>query len=133
MARTDKTQNRILNLLCRDLFSKYNITSLAKKLSSSRMGIWKALKRLESSNLINLIPVGEGKTSAYKIKLNWENPLVEKNIITILLEEAIKNARWRHEFAELENKTEFIILYGSVLQSAKEAKDIDIISIIHEK
>ena len=38
-----------------------------------------------------------------------------------------------HNFAELENKVEFLILYGSILNNPKNAQDIDIINISDKK
>lgn len=130
MAKIDQSQKRILEAILRDLTLKHNITSLAKKLSITRMGIWKSLKKMKLNDLIILTPVGTGKTSAYKIKLNWENPLLEKKIITSLLEDALKQNRWRYNFKELENKVDFLILYGSILHSPKEAGDIDILGVV---
>ncbi len=133
MLKTNKSQKEILKIVLKDLATKYTITSLSKKLAITRMGVWKALKSLESDKFVSLIPAGEGKTSTYKVRLNWENPLVEKNLVTLLLEEAMKNQRWVNNFAELENKIDFLILYGSILNSPKDAKDIDILSVVKNK
>lgn len=133
MAKNNKVRKEILNIIFRDLTVKHTITSMAKKLAVTRMGIWKALKRLESDKFVNLIPAGEGKTSTYKVRLNWENPLVEKNLTTFLLEDAMKNQRWMFNFAELKNKIDFLILYGSILHSPKDAVDIDILSVVKNK
>ncbi len=133
MLKTNKSQKEILKAILRDLTIKHTITSLSKKLAITRMGVWKALKNLESDKFVSLIPTGEGKTSTYKVRLNWENPLVEKNLVTLLLEEAMRNQRWVSNFAELEDKTYFLILYGSILHSPKDAGDIDILSVVKNK
>ena len=133
MLKSNKTQKEILKAILRDLTIKHNITSLAKKLTITRMGVWKALKRLESDKFVILVPAGEGKTSTYKVRLNWENPLVEKNLVTLLLEEAMENQRWVSNFAELEDKIDFLILYGSILHSPKDAGDIDILGVVKNK
>ena len=133
MLKSNKTQKEILKAILRDLTIKHNITSLAKKLTITRMGVWKALKRLESDKFVILVPAGEGKTSTYKVRLNWENPLVEKNLVTLLLEEAMKNQRWVSNFAELEDKIDFLVLYGSILHSPKDAGDIDILGVVKNK
>lgn len=133
MLKNNTSQKDILKAILRDLTIKNTITSLSKKLSITRMGVWKALKNLESNKFVNLIPAGGGKTSTYKLRLNWENPLVEKNLVTLLLEEAMKNQKWTINFAELEDKIDFLILYGSILHSPKDAKDIDILSVVKNK
>lgn len=124
----DKTNAKLLKLLLKDFTIKPTITSLAKELCMSRVGIWKILKKLEKEKLILLSHIGAGKTSTYVIHLNWDNPLLEKTLALLLTEEAIKNQRWLDNFKEFENKVDFLIIYGSILYS-KEANDIDILGI----
>lgn len=125
---TDKPNIRLLKLLLKDFTIKPTITLLAKELCMSRVGIWKVLKKLEKEKLVLLSPVGPGKTSAYSISLNWDNPILEKKLALSLTEDAVKNQRWLDNFKELENKVDFLIIYGSILCS-KEANDIDILGI----
>ena len=128
-----KTEEEILKILLKQFTTKWTITSLAKEINISRVGIWKVLKRLETEKLILLFPIGQGKTSTFSINLNWENPLLEKRLSLILTEEALKNQRWLNNFNELENKIEFLILYGSILHSPKEANDIDVLGVVSNK
>lgn len=130
---TNKTSMKILRILLKGLAIKPTVTSLAKETGMSRVGIWKTLKKMQSERLIILSPVGTGKTSAYNALLNWDNPLVEKTTALALTEDALKNERWRHNFGELEDKTDFLILYGSILNSPKDANDIDIIGVVSNK
>lgn len=123
----------ILRILLKDIAKKHTITSLSEEIGIGRSGIWKALKRLESKNLINLTPIGKGKTSAYEITLNWKNPLVERTLAMILTKDALKQEKWRYNFKELENQVDFLILFGSVLHSPKEANDIDILNLVDKK
>jgi DNA-binding Lrp family transcriptional regulator len=127
-----ENKSKILSLLLRNLERDFTITLLARELKLSRTGIWKILKKLEKDKLVSLLPLGVGKTGIYNIKLNWENPLLEKNLSLILAEEAIKNQRWLDNFKELEGKISFLIIYGSILHSPKEANDIDLLSIFEE-
>ena len=106
---------------------------MAKELGITRTGTWKALKKLELEKLIFLSPIGTGKTSTYIISLNLDNPLLEKNLSLILTEEALKQERWRYNFKELENNVNFLILFGSILHSPKEANDIDIMVVVKNK
>lgn len=124
--------DNILKTLLKDFTAKHTVTSISKESGMSRQGVFKVLKRLESEKLILLTQLGSGKTSTYTISLNWENPVVEKRLSLILTEEAVKNERWAANFAELENKTEFTILYGSILEKPKEANDIDLLNLVSE-
>jgi len=133
MVMLERSDENILRILLKNIAKKHTITSLSEEIGMGRPGIWKALKRLESKNLINLAPIGKGKTSAYEITLNWKNPLVEKTLATILTEDALKQEKWRYNFKELENQVDFLILFGSVLHSPKEANDIDILNLISNK
>ncbi len=128
-----ETEEEILKTVLKQFTINWTITNLAKKSNMSRVGIWKVLKKLEAEKLILLSTVGEGKTSIFSVKLNWENPILEKKLSLILTEEALKNRRWISNFTELENNVEFLILYGSILHSPKEANDIDILGVVSNK
>jgi len=58
---------------------------------------------------------------------------VEKNLELSLTEDALKNQRWMSNFAELENKVDFLLLYGSIIISPQEANDIDILGVVSNK
>ena len=126
---TVKQNSKILKILLKDFSVKHTITSIAKEVGMTRVGTWKALKKLEKEKFIILSPIGTGKTSAYNIILDWNNPLVEKVLVLALTEDAIKNQRWMDNFIELKNKVNFFIIYGSIIQPPKEANDIDILGI----
>jgi hypothetical protein len=120
----------ILKILLKDINKKHTVTSLSKERGISRVGSWKLLKELEKERLVVLIPIGSEKTSVKEVKLNWDNPILEKTLSLLLIEDAIKQNKWRYNFKELENKVGFLILFGSILHSPKEANDIDIINLI---
>ena len=88
---------------------------------------------MQNDKLIILSPIGTGKTSAYSISLNWNNPLVEKTLALTLTEDALKNQRWLNNFAELKEKIDFLIIYGSIIHSPQEANDIDILGHVNNK
>lgn len=123
-------KTEILKTLIKQFTFKWTVTSLGEEINLSRVGIWKALKKLESEKLISLSQVGKGKTNTFIASLNWDNPLLEKQLSLILTEEAIKNKRWINNFEILENMMDFLILYGSILHSPREAKDIDFIGVV---
>jgi DNA-binding Lrp family transcriptional regulator len=123
----------VLKILLKNFSANHTVSSLSQRLKISRVGIWKVLKILESDKLIILTPIGKGKTSAYYIKLNWDNFIVEKTLALILAEESNNQERWRFNFAELEERVGFLLLFGSILHSPNEANDIDIISVVTDK
>lgn len=127
---TTKSSQKILKILLKDFTIGQTVTSLAKAVVMSRVGIWKILKKLQSEEIILLPRVGIGKTNTYLIKLNWNNPIIEKMLSLILTEDALKNQRWLNNFSELENKVDFLILYGSIIHYPKEAGDIDVLNIV---
>lgn len=127
------SSQRIITILLKDFTRTHTATILSKQLKMSRWGIWKILRKLEKDTFIILEKIGTGKTSTYKVILNWDNILVEKTLVFSLTQESLKYKRWRYDFSDLEGKVDFLILYGSILHFPKEAKDIDIIEIAKEK
>jgi hypothetical protein len=63
------------------------------------------------------------------VELNLENPLTKKTLSFSLTQEAVQYKRWMHDFSELEALEDFLILYGSILHSPKEANDIDLLGV----
>jgi DNA-binding Lrp family transcriptional regulator len=126
------TGKKVLLLLFKDYSRTHTITSLAQDLNLSRVGMWKILKRLESKKYVFLDAVGRGKTSTAIIKINWGNVLVEKTLSLYLTEEAVKQRRWRVNFAGLEGVVDFLVLYGSIIYSS-QANDIDIVGVAQKR
>jgi len=127
-----ETNKKILKILLKEFSVDHTITSLSKEVGLSRVGAWKILKRLEKENLIILSQIGTGKTSINRISLNWNNLVLEKTLALILTEEAVKNQRWINNFKDIGDKVGFLIVYGSIIHSSKEANDIDIIGITNK-
>lgn len=125
-----KNTKKALLILLKDFSGIHTVTSLAKQLGMSRVGTWKIFQKLNKERLVTFHPVGSGKTSTVLITLNWNNILVEKILLVYLTEEALAQKRWMHTFTELERTADFLILYGSILHSPKEAHDIDIMAIV---
>ena len=128
-----ETAQKILMKMLKDFSVSHTVTSLAEETGLSRVGTWKALKKLEAEKLIRLTPAGSGKTCTYIVELNWTNILTEKNLELLLIEEAQDNQRWVDNFKELEKSIDFLILFGSILHSPKEADDIDILIVADKK
>ena len=133
MAAKNITTDRILCVLLKEPFTTHTVTSIAKALDMTRQGIWKTLNKLSVDKLISLEPVNDAKTSTVTIKLNFDNPATEKKLSLLLTQESLKQQRWQVNFAELEKKVNFLILFGSILNNSKEANDIDILAVVNKK
>ncbi len=129
----EQTEKQVLKILLKDMENAKIVTTLAEAIGMSRVGMWKLLKKLEKEKLIILEKIGRGETSTYTASLNWSNPLTERHLSLILAEEAAKQERWLTNFKPLENKTDSLIIYGSILHSVKEANDIDILNMVSKK
>lgn len=127
-----KKSYEILKILLKDVSKKHTVTSLSKERGISRVRSWKLLQELEKEKLIILTPIGPEKTSIREVSLNWENLMLEKTLPLLLIEDALKQSKWRYNFKELENSVDFLILFGSILHSPKEANDIDVLSLVSE-
>ena len=133
METDNNATEKIMKILLKEFYLNHIVSSLAQRLVMSRVGIWKILKRLESNKLIILSSIGNGKTSTYTVKLNWDNILVEKKLAFLLSEDALRQERWRFNFAELEKNVSFLLLFGSILHNPKEARDIDIFAVVENR
>ena len=85
---------KVLLTLLKDFSTTQTITFLGKHLDLTRVAIWNILQKLALEKYITLQQVGEGKTNTYIVKLNWDNPLVEKALDLYLTEEALLQKRW---------------------------------------
>lgn len=128
----EKPKEKILKKLLKDFTRQYTLTIIAQEIGITRSGAWKVLKKLESDELIILTAIGEGKTSAYKINLNWNNPLTEPLLIALLTKESLNYKRWKFNFEKLGQELEILILFGSTVYSPKKSGDIDIMCIAKE-
>lgn len=124
---------KILTSLLRHTTRNLTISMLEEILAMTHVGVWKALKKLENADLVVLQAMGNKKNSAYIAHLNWENRLTTKILSLALEHEAIPQRRWVVNFAALENKVDFLLLYGSMLVSPQKAKDIDLLSVVSKK
>jgi hypothetical protein len=129
----EKTTDKIVKILLKEVATRHTVTSIAAAINASRVGAWKALKKMQAEKTIELYPLGESKTSAYTINLNWDNPIVEKRLAVALTEEALDNQRWMLNLKEIADNTDFLVLYGSIIKRPKEANDIDIIAVTSDK
>ena len=133
METKNKTADKILSILIKEPLVDHSVTSIAKALGITRQGLWKTLNKLFRDKLISLKSIADTKKSAVNIKLNFENPITEKVISLFLTKESLNYERWRFNFSEVKDYSKFIILFGSILHSTKEANDIDLLVIVDDK
>ncbi len=124
-----ETDEKILLHLLKDVSKQMTITGLAQQMDISRVGAWKSLRKLETQRYIELIPLGAGKTSAMMPKINWQSELTPKALSLYLAKEAMPYERWRNDFKKVEDHAEFLVLFGSMLHSPKEARDVDVLVV----
>jgi predicted nucleotidyltransferase/DNA-binding phage protein len=133
MKTKNRTSDNILSILIKEPLADHSATSIARALGITRQGLWKTLNKLSRDKLISLKSVADTKKSAFNIKLNFENPITEKVISLLLTKESLNYERWRFNFSEVKDYSRFIILFGSILHSPKEANDIDLLIIADDK
>ena len=133
METQEKTSEKIIKILAKEPLSEHTATSLAKALGISRQGIWKTLTKLSKNNLISLKSVANTKKSALNITLNFKNSITIRTLSLLIEKETLKYERWRDNFNKLEKHILFVILFGSILHSHKEANDIDLLVVVRTK
>jgi hypothetical protein len=132
MKLIENNTDEILKILFKEFNTVHTITSISEKLTLSRVGSWKLLKRLEEEKLIHLQKTGKGKTNAFLVKLNFDNALLEKKISLILLKESMRHQRWVDACIGLKDNVEMLILFGSTLIDPKTANDLDLLAVTND-
>jgi len=133
METQEKTSERIIKILAKEPLSEHTATSLAKDLGISRQGVWKTLTKLSKDNIISLKSIAGTKKSALNITLNFKNSITIRTLSLLLEKETLRYERWRDNFKKLQGSVFFVILFGSILHSPKEANDIDILVVVKTK
>jgi len=128
MELTSKDKEIMLKLF-KEVNSYYNPSSISKEIDISRIGSYKALKKLEKDNIVKSKRLG--KASFYN--LNLEDEYARKNIELLLIDEARKKQRWVDEFREIYNYAEIVILFGSIIKHEQNARDIDVLIVMEQK
>lgn len=127
MVNITKKEKEIILCLFKDLVNYHNASSITKEVKISRVGAYKAFKRLLKAGLLKNRKLG--KSIFYSLKL--EDEFVKKTLELLLMEEAREKARrWLAEFEELSKETEILILFGSILKFEAEAHDIDLLIVL---
>ena len=118
-------EQEIIKLLFKDLLIPYNSRSISKIIGISHAGAFKILKKLEKRNIVK--PLRIGKAVIYS--LNKENPVTWREIELALTLEAQNYKKWIEEFKSIRDKVKFVILFGSIVQDEKSARDIDLLAV----
>lgn len=118
-------KQEIIKLLFKNIDNSYNSRNMSKIIGISHPGSFKILKRLEKEEIVKAKQVG--RANIYS--LNFDNPIACKEIEMALTIESQNYRRWVEEFKELEGKSCFVVLFGSVLKEEKSARDIDILVV----
>lgn len=121
-------EQEILKLMFKDLLTSYNSRSISKVVGISHSGAFKILRKLEKDEIVKSKNIG--KARVYSI--NFDSTIACKEIEIALAIEAKNYNRWLEEFKGLEDKSEFVILFGSILVNSSSARDIDLL-VVAEK
>ena len=126
----DVTKNEMLFILTifKSPETEYNANSIAKLLGISSMGALKIAKRLENESIISSRALGKAKF----YRLNLESNYV-RDYVRFLLKREAEQAHpyvrvWIGEIRKLKSANASM-LFGSVLNKLKEARDIDVVLI----
>jgi len=121
-------EKEIIQRIFKDFQTLYNSRSISKLVGISHAGSFKILKKLEKRGIV--ISRKIGNASIYSLAL--ANPLARKEIELSLLTDAQNHKRWLEEFKDLEDISDFVVLFGSVIRNESSARDIDIL-VVAEK
>ena len=131
MVSLTENEARTIEFLIRNFSKDYNLNQLARELHLSPGGIFKILKKLEKQNF--LLERRLGNNIFYKINYDSQDALdvckfaLTERKITPYIKVLIR------DLDRLRKKTKMAILFGSVLNKEKEAKDIDILLVFNKK
>lgn len=53
---------------------------------------------MQADSLVLISSVGKGKTSTGIVGINWDNPVVDKMLALVLVEQVARNKRWVSSF-----------------------------------
>ncbi len=133
MLKTTARLNRVLELVLRDFASLHSISAIASYLGCNRMGAWRIMEQLSNQEYVIKKTISSGRTTAHYFALNLNNKVADKHIALLLVEQASHYERWADVFDKLKDYTKFLVLYGSIMTTPKQANDIDIICIVKDK
>ncbi len=128
-----KNKSKILNFLLRNL-DPHNINQIARILGISLGSVHKILKELEDLKLVKNKEIG----NALYYNINFDNIEAIKYLEVILIEDknhvVNRNRTAKVYVSDIESyNAKCIVLFGSILMSGEQAKDVDALFIIRSK
>lgn len=130
MKTLTETESRVLLKIVKDYSHAYNAHSLSKEIGITPRGTLKILKKLASEKMLT----GRRLGKAVFYKPNLHDIYTAKVIETLLIAEAREKAeRWNEELKEVYPHTEMVLLFGSIIRNAKEARDIDVVFVVKKE
>lgn len=127
------TQNeaRMMEFLLRNFSQDYSINQLARELQLSPGGAHKILKKLEGRDFLESEEVGN--SIVYKINFSSEDALDACKFVLSGREVGPYLEAWIKDLERLKPQTKLAVLFGSVLEKGKEARDVDVLLVFPEE
>lgn len=129
MTATTKMEKEIVLKLFKGFLSDYNPSTISNEIHKTRIGAFKALKKLEKDTIIK----GKNFGKARFYSIDYNNQYALKNVETLLMEEANPYQRWKDELKELSKYADIIVMFGSFARNQNTAGDIDLLLIFDKK
>lgn len=129
MTATTKTEKGIIIRLVKDFTKEYNPSNMAKELDVTRVGTFKALKKLERKGLVKGRKLG--KATFYTVDLS--DDYTRKNVEILLMEQSREYERWIDEFRDIYPYVDIVILFGSIIRNPQKANDIDVLLVFKKE
>lgn len=131
MVSLTANEARTMEFLIRNFSKDYNINQLAKKLHISPGGMFKILKKLEGQNFLTEKKLGNNifykiNYKSYEALDTCKFALTEKKVTSYI-------KVWIKDLEVLKKKTELAILFGSVLNKGREARDVDLLLVFNKR
>lgn len=131
MVSLTENEATMMEFLLRNFSRDYSINELARELGLSPGGAHKILKKLEGQGFLKSKEVGN--SIIYKIDFSSEDALDACKFALSGREVGPYLEAWIKDLERLKPKTELAILFGSILEKGKEARDVDVLLVFPEE
>ncbi len=123
-----KNEAKVMNFLVRNMGERNSINQIGKRLHFSPRGIYKILKNLEAMKAIKAEKIGNA-IYYYANLLDEEGKALAAYVLSHQEMNSYAKA-YAQDFREkLGNSVKAIVLFGSILEKGKDAKDVDVLLI----
>ena len=131
MVSLTTNEARTMDFLIRNFSKNYNINQSAKKLNISPGGMFKILKKLKKQNFLTEKKLGNN--IFYKINYQSYESLDACKFALTEKKETPYIKVWINDLDVLKKKADLAILFGSVLEKGREARDIDLLLVFNKR